>query len=65
MRLEVRVTLTVVFQCWFFYLTSDLLIFPEMKAAIAVLFVLFCLLLPSDGASSDDKNASISTKVRC
>ena len=33
-----------------------------MKAAISVSFVLFCLLLPSEGASNDDKNASPSTK---
>ena len=35
-----------------------------MKVAISVSFVLFCLLLPSEGASNDDKNASPSTKVR-
>ena len=35
-----------------------------MKAAIASFFVLFCLLLPSDGVSSDEKNVSTSTKVR-
>ena len=35
-----------------------------MKAAISVSFVLFCLLLFSEGASNDDKNASPSTKVR-
>ena len=48
----------------FFILARDLLIFLEMKAVIAALFVLFCLLLPSDCASSDKKNVSIATKVR-
>ena len=35
-----------------------------MKAAISVSFVLFGLLLPSEGASNVDKSASPSTKVR-
>ena len=48
----------------FLILTFDLFISLEMKAAISVLFVLFCLLLPSEGASNDEKNVSTSTKVR-
>ena len=65
MRLKVRVTATAVFQCWVvFILARDLLIFLEMKAAISVIFVLFCLLLPSEGGLNDDKNVSTSTKVR-
>jgi len=36
-----------------------------MKAAISVIFVLFCLLLPSQGGSNDDKNVSTSTKSTC
>lgn len=64
--LKVRITATVacVSVLGFFILTRDLLIFLEMKAAISVVFVLFCLLLPSEGASNADKNASTSSKVR-
>ena len=63
LRLKVKLTATAVFQCRTFILSRDLLIFLEMKAAISV-FVLFCLLLPSEGASNDDKNFSTSAKVR-
>ncbi|XP_078371251.1 uncharacterized protein LOC144654865 isoform X3 [Oculina patagonica] len=34
-----------------------------MKAAFFAFGVLFCLLVPSHGASSDDKNVSTSTKI--
>ena len=47
-----------------FIFTLDLLVILEMKAAISVSFVLFCLLLPTEGASNDDQNVSPSTKVR-
>ena len=64
MYLNVRVTVTVVFQCWVFILTLDLLIFLEMTEPAIFFFRSICLLLPSEGAANGDKKVSTSTKVR-
>ena len=63
-RWKVEVFTRVSFQHLTFYSQRDLLIFLEMKIALFVVCVLFFLLVPSQGASSEDKNVSTSTKVR-